>query len=50
MMTAFQIVTLCAMIFGSLGAFADKQPKRYLWLLGVSGVLLLVSFVVDKMI
>lgn len=50
MMTAFQIVMLCAVIFGVLGAFVDKQPKRYLWLLGVSGVLFLVSFVADKMV
>lgn len=50
MMTVFQIVTLCAMFFSYLGAFADKQPKRYLWLLGILGVLLLISFVVDKMI
>lgn len=50
MMTAFQIVTLCAMIFGSLGAFADKQPRRYLWLLGVSGVLLLASLALSKII
>lgn len=50
MMTVFQIVMLWAVIFGVFGAFVDKQPKRYLWLLGVSGILFLASVVVDKMI